>query len=65
MFVELRMSCLEGVRILDFGYYRQGRGYANGYAQYKFWILRMCELFGFPDSGAHQAGLKFTLPLHC
>jgi hypothetical protein len=22
-----------------FGYYRQGRGYANGYAQYKFWIL--------------------------
>jgi hypothetical protein len=21
-----------------------------------FWILRMCELFGFPDSGAHQAG---------
>jgi hypothetical protein len=26
-----------------------------------FWILRMRELFGFPDSLAHQAGLKFAL----
>jgi hypothetical protein len=29
----------EELGILDFGHYRQGRGFANGFAQCKFWIL--------------------------
>jgi hypothetical protein len=30
-----------------------------------FWILRMRELFGFPDSGTHQAGFWIEILIFC